>query len=60
MSLQDVGLQVDLSGGESCIDGQVDRVLGLARVVVVDEGRVGRDLVASREPSDKRFLSNKK
>ena len=36
---------------ECSVDGEVDGVFGLARVVVVDEGRVRGDLVARREPS---------
>ena len=40
-----------LAGVEGGVDGEVDGVLGLARVVVVDEGRVRGDLVARREPS---------
>lgn len=55
-NLQDVGFQVELSGVECCVDGQVDGVLGLSGVVVVNEGRVGRDLVSRGEPTDKVFL----
>ena len=36
---------------EGGVDREVDGVLGLARVVVVDEGGVGGDLVARREPT---------
>ena len=56
---QDVGLDVELSRVEGRVDSQVDGVLGLASVVVVDEGRVRGDLVAGGEPADQVFLKMK-
>jgi hypothetical protein len=50
-SVQDESLNIELSGIESRVDGQVNGVLGLASVVVVDKSRVGRDLVARGKPS---------
>ena len=54
--LQDIGLQVQLSWVEGGVDGQVDGILGLSRVVVVDERRVRSDLIAGSEPTNKILL----
>ena len=48
---QDVCLHAHPSRVEGCVYCEVDGVLGLPGVVVVDEGRVGGDLVASHEPT---------
>jgi hypothetical protein len=59
MNLQDISFNVEFSRVEGRVDGQVDGVLGLASVVVMDESRVGSDLVARGKPADKVFLQNK-
>ena len=54
--LQDIGFEIELAGVEGCVNCQMDRVLGFASVVVVDQSRVRRDLVAGGKPTNKRFL----
>jgi len=54
--LQDICFQIELAGVECCVNCQMDGILGLASVVVVDQGRVRRDLVAGGKPANKRFL----
>ena len=56
MYSQYIGLHVHLSRVQRGIDSQVDGVLGLSRVVVVDQGRVRGDVVAGGEPAHQHLL----